>query len=413
MNNESMNTKRVAIILALELAIIICLSILYDMPLESPDLVVRDEQTSEIESQVSGFPNTEIVGVGSESATEEETEGQTEPTTESETEPEASEEPEIVVLNENPLTGLYDVTDGGVGKRPVAVMINNINKAMPQYGTAKADVIFEIPVEGFATRLMAMYADYTQMPKICSIRSCRPYFPAIAKGFDAVYVYSGLAEVIRPYVNSLELTEFHAGRNYNNIFARDMDRRKAGYALEHTLYFDATKIVEVMEQRKMRSDLESDNQGPAFKFQDTVEPVRPDGEECTWIKTNFGAATATLIYNVKTNSYYKELNDKPQIDYVEGVQLSFTNVFILETTIKSAEYYELHKDVDWHGGTGYYISNGARQAITWSKKDEASPMKFYDMEGNELRLNRGKTYIAINRKNRTEYKAAITAEMVR
>jgi hypothetical protein len=78
-------------------------------------------------------------------------------------------------------------------------------------------------------------------------------------------------------------------------------------------------------------------------------------------------------------------------------------VFILETTIKTAEY-GTHKDVDWHGGKGYYISNGIVQKITWSKMDEASPLEFFDMSGNELRINRGKSYIGINRKNRTEFK---------
>lgn len=411
MNNQPMSTKKTAIILALELAIVICLSILYDMPFKTSDTIVKDDTSTEIETQVSGLPNTEIVGVGTEMGTEEENETVTEPSTEPSTEPTEPDEP-VLVLNENPLTGLYDVTDAGVGKRPIAVMVNNVKQALPQYGIAKADIIFEIPVEGFATRLMAVYADYTQMPRICSIRSCRPYFPAIAKGFDAVYVYSGMSEAIKDYVNSLEMTTFHAGRDSEGIFQRDTSRRAAGYAIEHTLYFDAPRIVEVMAKRKLRSDIATGYEGNDFLFQDTVEPVRPEGESCTWIESNFGAITTSFTYDVKTNTYLKFHSGNPQIDYAEGVQLSFTNVFILETTITTAEY-GLHKVVDWHGGTGYYISNGARQQITWSKKDEASPLKFYDMDGNELKLNRGKTYIAITRKNRTEYKAAITEEMIR
>ena len=80
---------------------------------------------------------------------------------------------EEIPANENVLTGIPDLTDGAIGKRPVAVMVNNIEKAMPQYGVAQADLIFEIPVEGDATRFMALYGDYTAMPQICPIRSCR------------------------------------------------------------------------------------------------------------------------------------------------------------------------------------------------------------------------------------------------
>ena len=46
--------------------------------------------------------------------------------------------------NINLLTGIADLTDEAVGKRPVAVMVNNITPAFPQYGVAQADVIFEI-----------------------------------------------------------------------------------------------------------------------------------------------------------------------------------------------------------------------------------------------------------------------------
>ena len=82
---------------------------------------------------------------------------------------EVVEEPEIPV-NQNLLTGLGDLSEEAIGKRPVAVMVNNVQKAMPQYGIGQADLIFEIPVEGDVTRFMALYGDYTKVPKICPIQ---------------------------------------------------------------------------------------------------------------------------------------------------------------------------------------------------------------------------------------------------
>ena len=90
---------------------------------------------------------------------------------------------EVMPENQNLLTGLADLSDKAIGKRPVAIMVNNVNDALPQYGIAGADVIFEMHVEGDLTRLMALYADYTEIPKVCAIRSCRYYFPAIAHTF--------------------------------------------------------------------------------------------------------------------------------------------------------------------------------------------------------------------------------------
>lgn len=52
---------------------------------------------------------------------------------------EVPEEPEEEKIpeNQNLLTGLADLTDAAIGKRPVAVMVNNIPAAMPQYGVEK------------------------------------------------------------------------------------------------------------------------------------------------------------------------------------------------------------------------------------------------------------------------------------
>ncbi len=298
-----------------------------------------------------------------------------------------------IPTNTNPLTGLSDITDAAVGMRPVAVMVNNVKPAFPQYGIAQADVIFEIPVEGRATRFMALYADYTQVPKICSIRSCRKYFPAISEGFDAVYVNWGMMGEVQDYVDSLNLTQYDGKYNEGNLFGRDKERRSAGYALEHTSYFDGTRLAEVMQADGERIEIEEDKKGTAFRFNSAV--IKPTGDACTEINVDFGIALATFTYDATTNTYFKDYNGKDQVDGVTGTQLAFTNVFVLEANITGAAN-GIHRDVDWHGGNGYYVSNGAVQKITWSKKDEQSPMKFYDEDGEELSINRGKSYIGIN-----------------
>ena len=67
-----------------------------------------------------------------------------------------------------------------------------------------------------------------------------------------------------------------------------------------------------------------------------------------------------------------------------------------------------HKNLDWDGGAdtkGYYISNGGMQPITWSKEEgkEDSYLTFYDESGNVLNINRGKSYIALNYKDKATF----------
>lgn len=46
-------------------------------------------------------------------------------------------------------------------------------------------------------------------------------------------------------------------------------------------------------------------------------------------------------------------------------------------------------------GTGYYITNGKAEEITWSKGGLTDNTKYYDASGNEIKINIGKTYIAL------------------
>lgn len=293
----------------------------------------------------------------------------------------------------NLLTGEDTLSEEAKGKRPVAVMVNNIKPSFPQYGTAQADIIFEVLVEGNQTRFMCLYGDYTQVPKICSVRSARKYFPAISEGFDAIYVYWGMADAIEEYVDSLELTEFNGKTDTNGLFGRDKEKKAAGYSTEHTGYFDGTKLVDVLEDKDLRTDIESDKTSTAFLFNETA--TKPEGEDCTKVVVKFGAATATFTYDEETNTYFKMHNGEAQMDSKTDTQLEFTNVFVLETDI-GLDPNGTHKLVNWNEGKGYYVSNGAVQEITFTKDSEEDRLILWDMDGNELSINTGKSYFAIN-----------------
>ena len=312
-----------------------------------------------------------------------------------------------VPKNQNLLTGIADLTKEAVGKRPVAVMVNNVEPALPQYGISQADVIFELPVEGDVTRLMALYADYTKVPDICAIRSCRYYYPAIAKGFDAFYVHWGMDPSVVDYVNSLKMNRYDGNANTGGLFGRDTTRKQAGYAIEHTGYFKGTEFASVAQNSKVRLDLLDEKTGTAFKFCEMGKQMTPTGETCNVLNIKFGGASAKFTYNAENGTYAKDINGHAHVDGRTEKQLTFTNVFVLETSISVRDEVG-HKKLDWAGSSsakGYYISNGVVQKIHWSKANgnESSYLKFYDESGNELEINRGKSYIAYTYAGRTTW----------
>lgn len=310
-----------------------------------------------------------------------------------------TEAPSAEPANVNLLTGLPTLTDGAIGKRPVAVMVNNVDAALPQYGISAADLIFELPVEYDLTRLMAVYGDYTQIPEVCSIRSCRYYYPILAVGFDAIYVNWGMNEsVARPTVNSMDIDQYD-GDEYGlgDCFGRDKARYESGYAWEHTGVFHGPNFPSVLEKDKVRTDLKEDKTGTAFNFVEMDKNAAPNGEDAQKVRVNFGANYSVFTYDEENHEYLKNFKDSPHMDGISKEQLKFENVIVLETEIKPYPGDEVIKYVDWEGGEnakGYYISEGKMVPITWSKAGMYDPLKFFDANGNELQLNRGKSYIA-------------------
>lgn len=310
-----------------------------------------------------------------------------------------TEAPSTEPANVNLLTGLPTLTDGAIGKRPVAVMVNNVDAALPQYGISAADLIFELPVEYDLTRLMAVYGDYTQIPEVCSIRSCRYYYPILAVGFDAIYVNWGMNEsVARPTVNSMDIDQYD-GDEYGlgDCFGRDKVRYESGYAWEHTGVFHGPNFPSVLEKDKVRTDLKEDKIGTAFNFVEMDKNAAPNGEDAQKVRVDFGANYSVFTYDEENHEYLKSFKDSPHMDGISKEQLKFENVIVLETEIKPYPGDEVIKYVNWEGGEnakGYYISEGKMVPITWSKAGMYDPLKFFDANGNELQLNRGKSYIA-------------------
>lgn len=302
----------------------------------------------------------------------------------------------------NNLTGEYTLSDEAEGKRPMAVMVNNLTASLPQYGVYDADIMYECLVEGGITRLMAVYGDYTKVPDVCSIRSCRYYYPMLAMGHDAVYFHYGLDKTVaKETLEKLDTDHFDGGY-YSEAFKRDQSRVNS-YATEHTIYLKGSEIPNLLKNYGKRTDLLDSYNKSAFNFKD--ENGKISDKSCTTATINFSRSYySTFKYDEKSKTYKKQHNGKAHMDSKADKQLEYTNVFYLETTTKIINEKNLLISMDLTGGKGYYISNGTIKEIKWYKDSDTSPLVFTDADGNELEVNCGKTYIGFSPKNTLEYK---------
>ena len=309
---------------------------------------------------------------------------------------EAQEEPWDV----NPLTGEAGLPESAIGKRPVAVMINNHPANYPQYNISKADVLFEVVVEHDLTRMLALFADYNNVPYLVSIRSYRYYFPAISNGFDAFYIHWGEDLTMMWYYDELNLDSYD-GISNEYLFGRDQERLDAGYSLEHTSCLYGDRLPDQIYSDGKRTDLREEYLGDAFKFVPYGTYRIPGDESCRFIDVQYGEQSTQFTYDEQSEKYMKFANDEPQMDGISGEQMEFDNVIVLYTLIYDREddeeanrkWLNVFGGLDEDYAVGYYASKGSVQNIRWAKEDEDSRLKFYDMDGNEIDINRGKTYI--------------------
>lgn len=311
-----------------------------------------------------------------------------------------SPSPTPINVPTDPLSGLPMDAKTAVN-RPDAIMINNISVAQPQLGISKADIIYEILVEGGITRMMAIFQDVSNAGEIGSIRSARPYFVDIAVGYDAVYIHAGGSD---DAYTELQLTGISHLDGVNgdkqDIFYRDQARlKKMGY--EHSMVTTSDLINKYLPTYGIRL-VHSDSYSSNMVFADSAAPA--GGLTAGSVTVHFSTSkTTTFTYSPEERQYAVSQYKSAYIDGNDKSLIGVTNVLILKTNINVIAGDKAGRiDVDVTGsGTGTFINGGKYETINWSRKSNSDQFTYTRNDGSPLTLGRGKTYICIIDKTNT------------
>ena len=187
-------------------------------------------------------------------------------------------EPEPVLPYVNPLTGEGCAQDIAQ-KRPVAVMLNNLKKALPQLGVSQADIIYEAPAEGGITRMLAVFQSVEEVGNIGSVRSARDYYVSLAMGHDALYLHAGGSPGAYAAIKNWGAAAFDCvnGPYEGTLFWRDKERRKH-MGMEHSVLTSGSTISELMPTYSYRLEHKEGYQYPAAFLADVLgEETRGEG----------------------------------------------------------------------------------------------------------------------------------------
>lgn len=300
----------------------------------------------------------------------------------------------------NPLTGL-PIDEAYVNRRPVAIMLNNLKKALPQVGVSQADIIYECLAEGGITRMLGLYQDPSQAGAIGSIRSSRTYYLELALGHDAVYIHAGGSPDAYNKIKAWNVTALdgvngpYCGTSPNtNLMWRDSDRRKnMGY--EHSVITTGGTIVQQFASYSFRKDHE---EGWHYDMDFAQDGTPAGGVTANTVTVPFSnVKTGVFTYDPEQGLYLVEEYGQPYVDGNTGEQVGVTNVLVLKTkcaVIPGDSYGRITVDLT-SGGDGYFACGGQCIDIRWRKDSRTDQFHYTTPDGSPITLGQGRSYVSI------------------
>lgn len=331
-------------------------------------------------------PTVPPTTVPTEAPTEEPTDAPTEAPTEEPTE--APEE----VLYRNPLTG--EPMESPLETRLFLVTINNVPKALPHVGTDQADILFEMYINDYATRCLALYSDISQVETIGSVRSLRYNFTDIAIAYDAFIAHAGGSEVVLQDAKDCGIDHLNVDTSTSTSYSfRDEDRHSSGYSWEHCLFVKGEGLYNKIAEKGYKVTQEA---GKTYGLNFTEDGTPAGGEDATLIEIGFKldghTKQSTMTYEESTGKYVFTQYGKG-IDTATEENERFTNVFIMLANVENSGVYHV---ADLSGsGEGYYACGGKLIPIQWHHENETDPFTFTLSDGTALEQGVGNSYIAI------------------
>lgn len=294
------------------------------------------------------------------------------------------------VINE--FTGEW-IDESLEAQRPLCIMINNIVDAMPQSGISQADVTFEMLVEGGITRYMCVFKDYSNLEKLGPVRSSRHYYVQVSNTLDAIYAHVGWSVFAEQEINRVGTNNLN-GLYDSTTFYRDETR-----VAPHNCYTNSEKLKEGIANAGYRTEYENGKHEKMFAFH-TEDTAIGNGQTATKVTTAYNdSSTRWYEYNAEDKLYYRFQYGEKQIDDQTNEQLRYKNLIVM--FVQYTDIGDGLQDIDWaKSGTGYYITDGEYEAITWRISDGV--IKYYTADGKQLKMNPGKTFVTVFDETKTD-----------
>jgi hypothetical protein len=285
-----------------------------------------------------------------------------------------------------PLTGQRAPGGRVPAHAALAVKVENLPQARPQWGLDKADIVFEEPVEGAITRFIAVY-DCQSASRIEPVRSGRFDDPEILEPLGKVlFAYAG---AIQPVVSEIDsahsLLEDVGIYKAPNAYWRDPDRYAPNNLVSSTsALYSAARALGYPEQPP----------NPIF----TYGPPPPGGTPASEVSIRSPLDVTTWAWRPSTGLWYRSYSDTGPALQGDGAQIAFSNVIVM--LVDNDETPWVEDDTGTHeyvlnlkgSGTAWVFRDGRQYVGRWVRPRLADPAVFVEDDGAKITLTPGTTW---------------------
>jgi hypothetical protein len=277
--------------------------------------------------------------------------------------------------------------EGAVPARPaLAIKVGNNPSARPQTGLNEADIVYEEPIEGAITRLLAVFQCHGA-PQVGPVRSTRWIDVQLLEQFGhPVFGFAGGIDPDEALVRDSPVVDANFLREYDLYYRTDTR------VAPNNLYVATTSLW----------GLDSAKTPPAPVFTFSTSPPKGLGATATTSAT----LTWSSIYDVTwtwdsgAGSWLRAVNGTADLE-TSGRQLQAANVVILRVETQPGPYVEdVEGDVGVHSitvgqGPLTVLRNGVAIHGIWQRSSIREPIRLLSAAGATIPLAPGPTWVEL------------------
>ena len=286
----------------------------------------------------------------------------------------------------SPINGLEVAGADLLGRRVLAVKIDNHSRARPQSGIQDADMVIEMMVEGI-TRFISVWHQ-SDSEYLGPVRSGRPTDAAVLQAMSSpTFAISGAQDWVYGLFQSRDIKLL--GQSHDGLF------RISSRSAPHNLYADTRRLRENADR------LGYPDTGPAMPLWE-FGPVPANAEPASSVRIDFSGNIVNWQWDTDERLWLRSTWDTPSMWRSRDGETGRIGVPVLV-----ALYVELYSAAPSGGGTpvpasrtvgtgkAFVFAEGRVIEGTWERSSESDWFVLIDGDGELIRVPPGRVWVSL------------------